>query len=592
MNRGQFAMWTLLVGGVLGIIGAIFFFDSVPGISALLFTVMVIGGVVYSARQAGRAITWRNMWPVVPMLFFSGMVSVYASAYLIGLNIIFTAILGLLFVHFIIYPRSLDESSGLSYVSGILEAFTGVVLIDPIVNGREAAGWIKRQKHDTFFSVMRGLAIALPIFILFAVFLSRSDLYFAEQLSRFWRVFAAPIELLLPWTGFALGLAWLVSGAIAYAVARDWETDTDADEQPTGGFTVMMQRLFIPVAVVLVTGGALTYLSNPFAERFGEWVYVWAWVAALAVAWGAYSTLEARYQRGATELDDEAGKNEKKARFGWLQIGIVESAIVLGAVNLLFAGYVFTQFAPRIDLTYADVARRGFFELVIVSVMVITLLLVMDAITIRRNPTQDLTVRGLSVVTVVLTVVLLVFAWLRINSYIDVYGYTHRRVWVQVFMPWMVVLFAALLLHLFHVRRNVFSTGALLVVIGYLVTMNLLNINMFVGRHNVDRYLSGEHELDLCYLLDLSADAAPQLIRLAEETDDAAIQFAVGRNLTNTQQRLNRPAYDSVFAYNVSATRVRRLLANRKPQLETYLANRTRFDCVMEPINETLAQVE
>ncbi|MEO1443880.1 MAG: DUF4153 domain-containing protein, partial [Chloroflexota bacterium] len=187
---------------------------------------------------------------------------------------------------------------------------------------------------------------------------------------------------------------------------------------------------------------------------------------------------------------------------------------------------------------------------------------------------------------------LLVFAWLRINSYIDVYGYTHRRVWVQVFMPWMVVLFAALLLHLFHVRRNVFSTGALLVVIGYLVTMNLLNINMFVGRHNVDRYLSGEHELDLCYLLDLSADAAPQLIRLAEETDDAAIQFAVGRNLTNTQQRLNRPAYDSVFAYNVSATRVRRLLANRKPQLETYLANRTRFDCVMEPINETLAQVE
>jgi len=589
MNRGQFAMWTLLLGSVMGVLGAVFFFDTPPGISVLIFTAMMIASVVTSAIQADTPVNWRNVWLAAPMLFFSGMVSVFASEYLAGLNIIFAGIFALLFIHFIAHPRMVHLSSGMTYISGMLEAFTGTVLIDPIVNGREVAGWVRRQKHDTFFAVMRGLAIALPIFILFAIFLSRSDLLFAERLGRVWTVFRAPVETLLPWLLIAITITWMVTGAISYAIARNWLTESDGDEKPTGGCMMILQKIIIPLAVAMVTGGVLTYLGSPFAKRFGDWVYLWAWVAALAVAYGTFSTLEARYQRGVTE-DADAGKNKN---FGGLQLGIVESSIVLGAVNLLFAGYVFTQFSPRDGMTYAEVARRGFFELVLVSVMAIALLLIMNVLTTRANNKQETIVRGLSMVTILLSIALLAFAWLRINNYIDVYGYTHRRLWVQVFMPWMVVLFVVLILHLLNVRRNAFSLGVLVVIIGYLVTMNVININGFVAKHNIDRYLSGDHELDLCYLLDLSADATPELIRLAERKEDDMIRRAVGRKLRNTQQRLSATRYENVFAYNLSNSNVRSLLNQHEPQIETYLASDGgTITCVVEPTGANLASVK
>ena len=70
---------------------------------------------------------------------------------------------------------------------------------------------------------------------------------------------------------------------------------------------------------------------------------------------------------------------------------------------------------------------------------------------------------------------------------------------------------------------------------------------------------------------------------LAEETDNTMVRSAIGRNLLNMQRKLNSNHYDSVFAYNVTNSRVQRLLNSREAEIQTYLTGNSVFECVVEP---------
>lgn len=65
--------------------------------------------------------------------------------------------------------------------------------------------------------------------------------------------------------------------------------------------------------------------------------------------------------------------------------GQIEALIVILSVNLIFAGFLYIQFAylffgevGRVGLGYAEYARRGFFELVTVTALVMGLILTVD----------------------------------------------------------------------------------------------------------------------------------------------------------------------------------------------------------------------
>ena len=87
------------------------------------------------------------------------------------------------------------------------------------------------------------------------------------------------------------------------------------------------------------------------------------------------------------------------------RIGATELAVALGAVNLLFLAFVLVQLRflfggsglveQRVGLTYAEYARHGFFELVVVAVLVLPLLLGVDAVA-NGTRRQVRLVRGLS----------------------------------------------------------------------------------------------------------------------------------------------------------------------------------------------------
>ena len=104
-------------------------------------------------------------------------------------------------------------------------------------------------------------------------------------------------------------------------------------------------------------------------------------------------------------------------------LGFIESVVILGGVDLLFATFVVIQFAylvggeANIDATaytYAEYARRGFGELVMVGVLSLGLILGLAAWTRRERPAVRGWFNGLSALLVLQVGIILASALTRL----------------------------------------------------------------------------------------------------------------------------------------------------------------------------------
>ena len=235
------------------------------------------------------------------------------------------------------------------------------------------------------------------------------------------------------------------------------------------------------------------------------------------------------YLHAFTNKKDESLISEKKP---WLPsfLGFPEAAIVLGSVDVLFSLFVGIQFRYffggqsniRIDgFTYATYARRGFSELVLVSVFALLLFLSLSAVSRRDNKSQRRVFSGMGIALVLLVVVILVSAFQRLWLYEQAYGFTRLRTYSHVFMVWLgILLTGVVILELFR-RQRAFALATYLVAIGFVISLNLINVDGWIVDQNVRHALlvnfheeedNKERNLDASYLYSLSSDATPAMV--------------------------------------------------------------------------------
>ena len=280
-------------------------------------------------------------------------------------------------------------------------------------------------------------------------------------------------------------------------------------------------------------------------ENWGEYV-VRAFLICVVgyVLLGVY--LHSLYKDHDTALSTEANR--------WLPrfLGITEAAIVLGAVNLLFLAFVGIQFQyffggeSNINLagyTYAEYARRGFGELVTVAVFSLLLFLGLSFVTKKEMRAARRLFSLLGVVLFALVSVILVSSFQRLLLYEDAYGFTRLRTYTHVFIIWLgALLLAVSLLELFQ-KQGYFALATLAAAVGFVVSLNVINVDGFIVRQNVARMANGAAledaeqgrdgtNVDISYLATLSEDAVPVLVRLYEEADSRLEEEVVAGALT------------------------------------------------------------
>src|SRR5579872_546819 len=196
-----------------------------------------------------------------------------------------------------------------------------------------------------------------------------------------------------------------------------------------------------------------------------------------------------------------------------VSIGSTELAIALAALDLLFAAFVAVQarylfggqalVEARAHLSYAQYARQGFFELVVVSVLVLPVVLGANALARDRLRL----VRALSVVLVALELVVAASALQRLRLYLHEYGLTELRLYASGVVIWLACVFVWLCVTTLRGRGR-FAAGALVLGFAATAVLNVLNPDDLIARTNVTR-----PSIDVRYLGSLSDDALPALVR-------------------------------------------------------------------------------
>jgi len=207
-----------------------------------------------------------------------------------------------------------------------------------------------------------------------------------------------------------------------------------------------------------------------------------------------------------------------------LTLGITEVATALVTLDLLFLIFVVVQFRYLFgggalvqvtpDLTYAEYARRGFFELVFAVVLVVPLLLAADWLLDRRDRPDLLAFRGLAGVQIGLVLAIAASAFQRLRLYYASYGLTDSRFYAMVLLMWIGAMLLWLAATVLRGRRESFAFGALLSGLAVVVSLFAVNPDAIVARTNVARMEAADTPVpfDVVYATSLSADAVPVLI--------------------------------------------------------------------------------
>ena len=229
----------------------------------------------------------------------------------------------------------------------------------------------------------------------------------------------------------------------------------------------------------------------------------------------------------------------------------------------------FTGYLPS-NLSYSQYAREGFFQLCTVSV--INLIIILFALLFMKRKTKKtpLSLKILTVIYCVFTLVLISTAISKMVMYIDYYGLTQKRVYATWFMILLAVVFIIIALKQFVTKIKAIASGFAVCVVLFAV-LALSNVDGYIASYNVDRYLNGTlQQFNVEDLYELGDSAIPEMVHLhqvlSEKGKNSALtcdekeKYVTLKNYLNEKAEYFEENNGEIFSLTVPAIRARNSL--------------------------------
>ena len=268
----------------------------------------------------------------------------------------------------------------------------------------------------------------------------------------------------------------------------------------------------------------------------------------------------------------------KKLRFNELTM-----RIILVSLNVLYVIFSFIQFkylfmnaGKAANFGYAEYARTGFFQLMVVSFINFALLYIAE-----KGEKLD---KILKICLIIFTIIIVISAAFRMHLYEQEYGYTYLRLFVYFTLVTEILILVPVLAKVCGKDVDVFKVGLEIVVVMY-VAVNFINMDKIIARNNIDRYLADPNnvEFDAYYLRDnVGTDAAEELIKILKY-DEGKISrknkatFIRNRNeivamLNDFKDEYVKDYNPSIQEWNLSKNKIEKLVKD--------------LDLLLEDVNE------
>ena len=339
-----------------------------------------------------------------------------------------------------------------------------------------------------------------------------------------WTAGAPETRLLARTIGAYIGALWtsarhIIAGLVPLLTE---EVRARSHMAPVYGRPVgaIVRGLLLAVPVLFIFGSLLVSADAAYASLMGR-LFRWdvETVASHVILTGIFAWLAAAYlhapRRWAVYAPAGTGAG--------VRIGAIEASTVVALVDALFLSFVLVQarylfggaehVLETAGLTYAEYARRGFFELVAVCALALPLLVLVVSGTRADSPSQRRVHRVLVAVLIALLLLMMASALRRMWLYQAEFGWTLARVHATALMLWIggsILWFAATALRGAPGR---FTLGSIVGGLGVLATLVVANPAAAIVRANAERVAMGR-DFDGAHAAEVGIDGLPALLEV------------------------------------------------------------------------------
>jgi hypothetical protein len=233
--------------------------------------------------------------------------------------------------------------------------------------------------------------------------------------------------------------------------------------------------------------------------------------------------------------------------------------VLLIVLNIIYIVFDFIQIKSLLlhhvgdGIIYSEYARQGFFQLMVISVINISILL------FTKRCKEEKLHKIMSLIMVILTFIIICSSIYRMHLYDMAYGYTFLRLMVYTTLVTEILLLIPTIVYIFNSKFKIVKYYLIIFVFMYSL-LNLVSIDRIICDNNLKRFTNNvSKELDLGYLENYNYDNIPILYNfyvncnkeeLKEELEDYFITF---RSTNNMEE-------DRLFEYNISREEARKYL--------------------------------
>lgn len=326
----------------------------------------------------------------------------------------------------------------------------------------------------------------------------------------------------------------------------------------------MLKTVGVTVVLLVVFGalfaGADAAFADLLADLMPDVTVTDAPLRVLLLVVGTLFALCAAWTAAAPRRWDrikvKPGRARRRAEWA---LPLVVLAVLFAAFNavqlaVLFGGY--EKVLAKTGLTYAEYARQGFWQLLVVTLLTVVVIGLALRWAPRGSDRDVLLVRSVLGAICVLTLVVVASALRRMDLYVDAYGLTRLRISVAGVELWLGLLIVLIMAAgVFGARR--LPRAVVVSAAASVLAFGLVSPDSLIAGQQVSRFGS-TGKIDLAYLRNLSADAVPELDELPEPQRSCALEKIV--------EHLYEDGTEAWYTTSLGEVRARALLDDRPPR--------------------------
>jgi len=505
--------WLLLFGLIIGVSFDIFFYNKTLGISYIIFIVLVL--VVFLASFWGclKKLNNQAWFFVIPILLLSSTFFIFSNQVFKILNYLIVPILVIMLSSLVANINKSDWSD-IRFIGDIAKRiFVPFRFIHrPFLTlSRMTDNSSKGSKNRILPKVVIGILISIPLLAIILWLLSSADIVFKNIFIN--------IPLLKIFKHFLI----IISISV-YAICFLWTLLKAFDEWKKS------------------TNGAVSTSSTP--------------------------STNSKASTNSNANTDGISSTKIQWKLFLDPVVLLTILILVNAIYAVFSiiqfRYLFggSSFALPSSFTYAEYARRGFAELVIVTIINFGIL-IFGITFVKKDSKRIFTaIRAFLTLLVIFTFILLISAFYRMLVYEQAYGFTYLRIFVQAFMIMLFFLFVINIIYIWYQKLPIIKTYFIISLAIYII-MNFANVDKIIANNNINRYFE-TGQIDMVYLKGLSYDAVPEMeeffisVKDSQDSKDKQIaneipDYFMGRQLDLKNQK-------SWQSYNISRNKAENII--------------------------------